>query len=336
MKRKWLVRFILCLMVPGALFASSAEQRWVAHYEAADTLPDYPNRLVWQDSAFNASEKLDFHEAQTYCKTLTLAGANDWRLPTIAELIGLYDKKEVLTHSDKGSYWSSSLKEESGIQYRQGVRFRNGVYGRTSPASRLFVRCVREGAAKIEPKTKKRAAATAKTATTAVTPTGAGDSARERAEHERRQREKHAREKAQRAEAQRKQAALQAALEKERLERQRLENLKKVALVDAAGGLIWQDDSDTAKLRKTWDQASVYCASLTLAGYEDWVLPTPEELAGLYAMRPSLKHFDEKFYWTSAEKTDETRLAEYVHFGNGDRYWTYKTRKNCIRCVRHP
>jgi hypothetical protein len=48
---------------------------------------------------------------------------------------------------------------------------------------------------------------------------------------------------------------------------------------DTATGLMWQKDpADTF----TWEQALAYCENLTLAGYDDWRLPTWKELLSIF------------------------------------------------------
>ncbi len=50
---------------------------------------DYQSRLVWQDDS-NPSKKT-WTDAITYCENLSLAGASDWRLPNINELLSVVD-----------------------------------------------------------------------------------------------------------------------------------------------------------------------------------------------------------------------------------------------------
>ena len=46
-------------------------------------------RLMWQDE--KQGFKVTWDEAQKYCKTLSLAGYKDWRLPTKVELLSIAD-----------------------------------------------------------------------------------------------------------------------------------------------------------------------------------------------------------------------------------------------------
>ncbi len=62
------------------------------------TVTDNVTGLIWQqspdrngDGDINASDKLTYAAAETYCENLTLAGATDWRLPDIKTLYSLID-----------------------------------------------------------------------------------------------------------------------------------------------------------------------------------------------------------------------------------------------------
>lgn len=49
---------------------------------------------------------------------------------------------------------------------------------------------------------------------------------------------------------------------------------------DPATGLMWAKKDFGSDV--SWEQASDYCTKLQLAGYNDWRLPTIEELEGIY------------------------------------------------------
>ena len=106
-------------------------------------------RLMWQD------EKQDFEgtwdEAQEYCKLVSLAGYNDWRLPTRAELLSIADHGRYnpalntafryIADSGYILYWSQT-KDAKGSPNAWYVDFRNG--GGSWNSGPLFVRCVRQ------------------------------------------------------------------------------------------------------------------------------------------------------------------------------------------------
>ena len=55
------------------------------------TVLDKKTGLMW---AVEESETLDWHQAKRYCKNFRGGGYNDWRMPTVAELEGLYDENK--------------------------------------------------------------------------------------------------------------------------------------------------------------------------------------------------------------------------------------------------
>jgi len=132
-------------------------------------------RLMWQDSygkgmsplvipsleEQNSHDKpMTYAEAVRYCDDLNFAGFDDWRLPTINELLSITDdsrynpainkafKNVAYETNDKGEkiydqYWSST-KSADGSSDAWVVSFRSGTDGWYDVSYRGFVRCVRQ------------------------------------------------------------------------------------------------------------------------------------------------------------------------------------------------
>jgi hypothetical protein len=113
-----------------------------------------------------------------------------------------------------------------------------------------------------------------------------------------------------------------------------------------------------------WKEAVQYAASLTLAGYSDWRLPTQDELLSLSRSLGELDRGRALFlgkegagretetrrryfpgtktseYWTSTEYPNNDTDAYYVDFSLGiylgSSSYAYKTAQFGVRCVRLP
>jgi len=84
--------------------------------------------------------KVDWSDAGTMCNNYTLAGLTDWRLPTIDELMTMYNNKNTIGGFKDGKYWSSTT---DGSSYAYFVDFSDGNVNDGSKSSLLYVRCVR-------------------------------------------------------------------------------------------------------------------------------------------------------------------------------------------------
>ncbi len=90
--------------------------------------------------------------AATYCATLLLGGHEDWRLPTIDELMNITDRSKsdpaidtvYFKNASFGIYWSSSILVNSEV-YAWYVRFDGGFSGWDTKSTSRYVRCVRDG-----------------------------------------------------------------------------------------------------------------------------------------------------------------------------------------------
>lgn len=92
-----------------------------------------------------------------------------------------------------------------------------------------------------------------------------------------------------------------------------------------------------------WDDAELYCKELALGGYDDWRLPTLEELEVIVdydavgdvrinavAFSNTLK----KHYWTSTEYRGKLNTHWYIHFELGHQGYARDYNLYEVRCVR--
>ena len=108
-------------------------------------------RLMWQDE--KQGFKVTWDEAQKYCKTLSLAGYKDWRLPTKVELLSIADHSrynpalntafKYIADPKYSDYWSQT-KYPVNSSYPWFVGFSLGYANWNCVYCRPFVRCVRE------------------------------------------------------------------------------------------------------------------------------------------------------------------------------------------------
>ncbi|MCA9961114.1 MAG: DUF1566 domain-containing protein, partial [Anaerolineales bacterium] len=264
------------------------------------TVTDNVTGLMWQQSpdidgngAINAADKLSYSDALAYAASLTLAGYDDWRLPTITELYALIDFNGVdpsgyngtgtsgltpfinTTYFDFGygdvnageriidaQYASSTLYVSTtmgGVETMFGVNFADGRikgYGLALPNGEktFYVIAVR----------------------------GGSDYGR----HD------------------------------------YVDN-GDGTISDAVTGLTWMQADSGGGLN--WDEAIAYCESSTLAGYDDWRLPNAKELQYLvdYGRSPDTTNsaaIDPLFSATSI--TNEAGQLDYAA------YWSSTTHVN--------
>ena len=100
------------------------------------------------------------------------------------------------------------------------------------------------------------------------------------------------------------------------------------------GNLMWQDNSDTMRIQRTWQGAKDYCKNLSLFGFSDWRLGNKEELTRLYKHKNKLKYFYSGHYWSSTSYEGLSGTAWYVRFNYGERNSNYKSLSHYVRCVR--
>ena len=81
------------------------------------------------------------------------------------------------------------------------------------------------------------------------------------------------------------------------------------------------------------DYAALECVQLIENGYNDWYLPSKNELQIMYLRKNIIGNFKPFAYWSSTEKNTST--AWYQNFGNGNLVTELKTASYSIRPVRY-
>jgi hypothetical protein len=97
-----LLAILLCVCVQAAI-AQDSDKTW----------EDSSTGLMW--TVEDNGNDFNWNQANAYCEGLTLGGYSDWRLPTIDELEGLYDRTLKKQYKAKGpidlqsaNIWSGS------------------------------------------------------------------------------------------------------------------------------------------------------------------------------------------------------------------------------------
>lgn len=111
------------------------------------------------------------------------------------------------------------------------------------------------------------------------------------------------------------------------------------------------EDQNSHDKPMTYAEAVRYCDDLNFAGFDDWRLPTVNELLSITddtrfnpAINKAFKNVayktDDKGekiygrYWSSTKYADDSSLAWDVHFVDGGSDWRYVSTRYFVRCVR--
>jgi hypothetical protein len=113
-------------------------------------------------------------------------------------------------------------------------------------------------------------------------------------------------------------------------------------VTDHITGLMWQDNSEAKTTNKTWSEAITYCEGLSLGGYNNWRLPSVEELMSItdkgrynLSIDPVFTNVVSDSYWSATTDASYTSYAWGVYFYYGGYvYWYDKTYSYYVRCVR--
>ncbi len=112
-------------------------------------------------------------------------------------------------------------------------------------------------------------------------------------------------------------------------------------VTDIANDLMWQQN-ETRPM--TWKQALAYSQKLSLAGYQDWRLPTIRELSMLSEpvqekRKPQTSNYfpgaRQDGYWSSTTNTASPSFAWYMNMDDGFEHNGFKDRRYSIKTVRN-
>ena len=138
---KWQAKVVLILLSIVAMIASaqsSTEDRGLAQEtQVRGYWTDPSTGLMWAGK--DNGKDVNWHKAIKYCRDLRLAGYSDWRLATLGELEGIYDKNANAPGRDgqvastwhvkgnlflTGNQWSSTrLGDDRGHSSGYACRF---------------------------------------------------------------------------------------------------------------------------------------------------------------------------------------------------------------------
>jgi hypothetical protein len=111
--------------------------------------------------------------------------------------------------------------------------------------------------------------------------------------------------------------------------------------VDKDTKLMWQDNYESKSKQKTWEGAKQYCQDLSLDGYDDWYLPTVEQLLTITdksesnpAIKNGIQNITSSNYWSASPLLSYSSLAWLVFFKFGNSSYSYKTDEYYVRCAR--
>lgn len=118
--------------------------------------------------------------------------------------------------------------------------------------------------------------------------------------------------------------------------------LAQSVVIDEQKGLMWQDIPANKELLFNWEEAKEYCEDLRFYGYEDWWLPSEDQIVTLVDMsrkmgkriKKGFRQFRPAPYWTSTTYAFNAPHAWYVDFYDGFSKSVEKERRLYVRCVR--
>lgn len=113
-------------------------------------------------------------------------------------------------------------------------------------------------------------------------------------------------------------------------------------VIDSEYKLMWQDNIDVKTIKMNWTDAKKFCNNLNLGSFNDWRLPSKNELITIldtYEHNPIIstifKHKKVGLYWSITEwENNPKSFAWFISFAYGQSYVYLKDSQYYVRCVR--
>ncbi len=111
-------------------------------------------------------------------------------------------------------------------------------------------------------------------------------------------------------------------------------------VIDNITGLMWRDDINSSTTTTNWSDANLTCENMFFYGYDDWRLPSVEELFTIIDLNSSHVNSNPIFenktsnYWSITSYLPNTDRAWYMSNGFIISADSYKTDNKSFRCVR--
>ena len=113
-------------------------------------------------------------------------------------------------------------------------------------------------------------------------------------------------------------------------------------IIDPNTYLMWEDSPENKGTLHTWKDAKYYCADLEEGGFDDWWLPSEQELVTIVdTSRPNGRkiakgfvYYKPRYYWTSSTYAWNAPHAWAISFKHGASVSVEKDQYLFARCVR--
>ena len=141
------MRLLNILIFAGLLTSANADI--TKHSE--NIVKDTKTGFLWQNSKDAKTKKLNYNEANKYCKNLTLDGEKNWKVPGFGELFSIVDPKVynptlniAFTNFVTDNYWSTKTFGHATSGEAFVVDFKSGAFNRKMMDEKFYVRCYKK------------------------------------------------------------------------------------------------------------------------------------------------------------------------------------------------